>query len=70
MRTDAGLQNTAFRFNGRMPPRAVTVSATRNRGRGNVYVLRQRTPENGYRFTIRIKDDMPGSDAYDFTVTW
>jgi hypothetical protein len=60
----------SFDLNGRMPPRAVTISVIKNRGRGNVYVLRQPTPENGYKFTIRIEDDMPGSDTYDFTATW
>lgn len=65
-----GFRTPRFASTDGCPPRAVTVSATRNRGRGNVYVLRQRTPENGYSFTIRIEDNMPGSDTYDCTVIW
>ncbi len=61
--------NVNTQVSGRLPHRPVFVSL-RRRGRGQVQVVEQPRPFNGYTAKVRIHDPQPGSHRYRFALVW
>src|SRR5205823_1107052 len=56
-------------FNG-LPSGVTNVDVSLREGRGEVIVVQQPTPENGYTAVIRVRDPQPGFGHYSFNVLW
>lgn len=57
-------------FGSSMPRRAFDVDVNKLRGRGDVSILQQPSPQNNYSLVIEINDRDSGSDTYDLEVSW
>ncbi len=57
-------------FRGELPRQAVTVQLARADGRGNVRVIQQPSPRNGYTAIVRIEDRQGGAARYDVDLRW
>jgi hypothetical protein len=66
---DADLPNRA-RVNAALPRTRGTVLARLNDGRGDVDVIEQPSPRNGYQAVLRVRDPRGGADSYRITVYW
>jgi len=65
-----GLQVNYQNINGNLPRRAMTVSATRRDGRGDVRVIQQPSRTNDYTAIIQVVDSRGGSDNYTVDISW
>jgi hypothetical protein len=54
----------------RIPRGDVQLDVNQTEGRGQVMLIQQPTPENGYTARIRVRDPQPGFGHYAFSVTW
>ena len=66
---DADLPNRA-RVNAALPRTRGTVLARLTDGRGDVDVIEQPSPRNGYQAVLRVRDPRGGADSYRITVYW
>ena len=68
----AAVQGERADFNGgRLDNRSVgQVSVRKVHGRGDVQVMEQPSPQNGYRMVFEINDSDGGADDYEVDVTW
>lgn len=66
---DAGFPNRV-RFGGDVPRGVGVMRVLVDQGRGDVDVLEQPTPRNGYQAVIRIRDPRGGADRYRLTAVW
>ena len=66
---DADLPNRA-RVNAALPRARGTVLARLTDGRGDVDVIEQPSPRNGYQAVLRVRDPRGGADSYRITVYW
>lgn len=57
-------------FTNSLPPRRVSVSVVKRRGRGEVFVEQQPSRENDYTAVIRVRDSRGGASDYEFDLTW
>ncbi len=65
----ASRQTSAEVFD-RLPRGPIQVYLTRREGRGQVRVVQQPTPDNGFTAAVRIHDPQPGRGHYDFALAW
>ncbi len=65
-----GLQVGYQNINGSLPRRAVTVSARKTSGRGNVTVLQQPGRFNDFTAIVQVSDTRGGADDYKVEITW
>ena len=65
----ASTQTSAEVFD-RLPRGPIQVYLTRRDGRGQVRVVQQPTPDNGFTAAVRIHDPQPGRGHYDFALAW
>jgi hypothetical protein len=63
--TPRGVQSAVNRI-----PRDIELAINQTEGRGQVVVVQQPTPENGYTARIRVRDPQPGFGHYAFNVIW
>lgn len=66
-------QNTSgerFNFSNALPRGAANVSVNKVRGRGDVRIVEQPSPNNNYTLVVEINDKEGGSDMYDIEVNW
>jgi len=68
--TGKGVQNVVAQFQGSLPSDEATVSLKSKAGRGQVQITQQPTKDNNYTAGIRIIDPQPGSEHYQFMLTW
>jgi hypothetical protein len=66
----AAWTNSTFQFTATMPRRPMTVSVSRQRGRGSVEIVQQPAEYNNYTAIVQIRDRQGGSDNYEFTLNW
>ena len=66
---DAGLPNRV-RFGGEVPRGLGILRVSVDEGRGDVDVIEQPNPRNGYQAVIRIRDPRGGADRYRVTAIW
>ncbi len=59
-----------YRFTRRMPRRDFDVSLIDTEGRGEIRLLEQPSPSNGYTARVRIRDSHGGASDYAFTLAW
>ncbi len=57
-------------FTNSLPPRRVSVSVVKRRGRGEVVVEQQPSRENDYTAIIRVRDSRGGASEYEFDLNW
>lgn len=57
-------------FTNSLPPRRVSVSVVKRRGRGEVFIEQQPSRENDYTAVVRIRDPRGGAAEYEFDLTW
>ena len=57
-------------FTSSLPARRASVSVTKRRGRGEVFVEQQPSRENDYTTIIRVRDTRGGASQYEFDVNW
>ena len=57
-------------FTNSLPPRRVTVTLVKRRGRGDVFLEQQPSRENGYTAVVRIRDSRGGASDYEFDLSW
>lgn len=57
-------------FTNSLPPRRVTVTLNKRRGRGDVFLEQQPSRENDYTAVIRIRDSRGGASEYEFDLSW
>jgi len=57
-------------FTNSLPPRRVSVSVVKRRGRGEVVVEQQPSRENDYTAIIRVRDSRGGASEYEFDLSW
>jgi hypothetical protein len=56
-------------FNG-LPSGVTNIDVNVRDGRGQVFVVQQPTPANGYTAVLRVRDPQPGYGHYSFDVLW
>ncbi len=59
-----------YQFSNPLPEREVRVSLEQTDGRGEIRLLEQPRPENGYSVRILIRDPQGGSGDYSFSLLW
>jgi hypothetical protein len=57
-------------FTNSLPPRRVSVSVVKRRGRGEVFVEQQPSRENDYTVVVRVRDSRGGASEYEFDLSW
>jgi hypothetical protein len=57
-------------FTNSLPPRRMSVSVVKRRGRGEVVIEQQPSRENDYTAVVRIRDPRGGAAEYEFDLTW
>jgi hypothetical protein len=65
-----GLQVGYQNINGVLPRRAVTVSARKTDGRGDVRVIQQPNRSNDFTAIVQVVDSRGGSDNYRVDISW
>lgn len=70
-RSGTRVSETNARFDGAgLPARPMSLNVDRYNGRGNVTLVQQPSPWNGWTAVVRIDDNRSGADFYDLTVRW
>jgi len=59
-----------FWFSSPLPAMAVTVNLEEARGRGEIRLIEQPRPDNGYRVSVWIRDVASGAGDYSFVLSW
>jgi len=67
---DRFIQDASYELPVPLPQQTVNLKLTKLKGRGNVEIVRQPTPENRYTLTVLIEDLSGGDDFYEFEVVW
>jgi hypothetical protein len=57
-------------FTNSLPPRRVSVTVVKRRGRGELFVEQQPSRENDYTAVVRIRDSRGGASEYEFDLSW
>ncbi len=57
-------------FTNSLPPRRVSDSVVKRRGRGELFVEQQPSRENDYTAVVRIRDSRGGASEYEFDLSW
>lgn len=74
VRTDTVFGKVAANINaevfGSLPRRPIQVYLEHRRGRGQIRVIQQPRPDNGFTAKVRIHDPEPGRAHYDFDLGW
>jgi hypothetical protein len=65
-----GVRNAHYRFSSSLPPRSVQVSLVDADGRGEIVLVEQPSPHNGYTASVRIRDRQGGDGNYAFILSW
>jgi hypothetical protein len=68
--TGSGLQTNFQNVDGSLPRRAMTVTATKEEGRGTVYVIQQPNRSNDFTAIVQISDPRSGADNYRVNIGW
>jgi hypothetical protein len=63
-------RDARFRVSEALPRAYGSVSIARADGRGDVEVIEQPSPFNGYTARVRVRDRQSGADRYRLVVTW
>lgn len=64
------VQQDSYDLSAPLPAWQVPITLRRMRGRGDIDVLEQPSPRNGYTAVVRIRDSKSGSDMYEFELRW
>jgi len=64
------IQDSSFNLPSPLPRGGVPLNLRKIRGRGNVQLVEQPSPQNRYTATVRIDDPQGGADRYVFQLTW
>lgn len=57
-------------FTSGLPRRSVTVILANTKGRGQVEIIQQPSPDNDFTAVVRIRDPKGGSSNYEFEIVW
>src|SRR5271154_7005167 len=65
--TNATYENLSPAFRPRDPKK---IQISKKLGRGDISVVQMPLPENNETLAIRVNDDAPGADWYEFQISW
>ena len=61
---------SSFQFTAALPRRPVTVTVSRQSGRGTVEIVQQPTEFNNYTAVVQLRDSKGGGDTYGIVLSW